>query len=82
MSYTYKFNKEKITFSTDMEKVIHKTISSIRYGEKISLSCSPKNKEERDDIVWVIKKSACYNNIEIKAKWKPDFKSINIIHQI
>lgn len=80
MSYT--FNKEKISFSTDIEKVIHKTVSSIRYGEKISFSCSPQNKEDQDSIVRVIKKSACYNNIDIKTKWKPDFKSINIIHQI
>ena len=82
MSYTYKFNKENISFPTEMEKIIHKTVSSIRYGETVNFSCSPENKKEQDGIVWVIKKSACYNNMEVKVKWKPDYKSVNIIHQL
>lgn len=82
MSRWYKFNKETIAFIGDFEKAIHKTVSAIHFGETVSFSCSPKNKNEQDNIVRVIKKSACYNSIDVKVRWNPDHKSISIIHQL
>lgn len=64
--------KEKIRFVTDLEKKFHKIISGMRYGQSIDIETDVKTDEEQLEVFKAVKKSAFYNNIDIKHRWAAD----------
>jgi phosphoribosylformylglycinamidine (FGAM) synthase PurS component len=74
----YSFQKESIRFETDLDKMFHKIISSIRYGEKIEVPVAVKNNQEKKDVIKSINKSALYNNIDVSKRWSKDKTKITL----
>ena len=74
----YSFQKEKIRFETDLDKMFHKIISNIRYGEKIEVPVAVKNNQEKKDVIKSINKSALYNNIDVSKRWSKDKTKITL----
>jgi phosphoribosylformylglycinamidine (FGAM) synthase PurS component len=74
----YSFQKENIRFETDLDKMFHKIISSIRYGEKIEVPVAVKNNQEKKDVIKSINKSALYNNIDVSKRWSKDKTKITL----
>lgn len=74
----YSFQKENIKFETDLDKMFHKIISNIRYGEEIEVPVVVKNNQEKKAIIKSINKSALYNNIDISKRWSKDKTAITI----
>jgi phosphoribosylformylglycinamidine (FGAM) synthase PurS component len=74
----YSFQKENIKFETDLDKMFHKIISSIRYGEKIEVPVAVKNNQEKKDVIKSINKSALYNNIDVSKRWSKDKTKITL----
>lgn len=69
---------EKMRFSSEIERRIHKKLSSIRYGECITIETVVKTDEDKKAIKKAIDKSASYNNLEIRTKWSKDFSYIEV----
>lgn len=69
---------EKMRFTSEIERSIHKKISSIRYGECISIETFVKTEEDKKAIKKAIDKSASYNNLEIRTKWSKDLSYIQV----
>lgn len=76
MANNKNWSKESLKFITPSEKLIHKIVSGICYGESIKID-KPKDLEEKDFAI-IVRKSARYNNIELHQKWSIDKKSITI----
>lgn len=74
----YSFQKEKIKFETDLDKMFHKIISNIRYGEQIKIPVTIQNNREKEAVIKAINKSALYNNIDISKRWSKDKSVITI----
>ena len=74
----YSFQKENIKFETDLDKIFHKVISNMRYGEKIEVRVSVKNNEEKKEVIKSINKSALYNNIDVSKRWSKDKTKITL----
>lgn len=74
----YSFQKENIKFETDLDKMFHKIISNIRYGEEIKVPVVVKNNQEKKTVIKAINKSALYNNIDISKRWSKDKQAITI----
>jgi hypothetical protein len=70
--------KEKLRFETDLEKSIHKTVSNIRYGEKIEIPVLSATIEGVREVIKIIENSAFYNNIHIQKKMSKDKTFVTI----
>lgn len=67
--------RQNIKFEDDLEIKIHKIVSSLRYGQEITIPVEP----DIDTCVYAIKKSAYYNCMEdIKILVSKDKTEIKI----
>lgn len=74
----YSFQKESLKFETELDKMFHKIISNIRYGEEVKVPVVVKDNQEKKLVIKAINKSALYNNIDISKRWSKDKTSITI----
>ena len=66
-------NKALISFTTDVEIRMHKIVSALRYGEKITIEVNGDYRE----YVYAVKKSAYYNCMDdLSVSRTKDKKSI------
>ena len=72
------FNSQIPRFETEIEKKMHKVVSSLRYGEKITISTNSMSQEEEKALTKALTKSAKFNCIELKIQKTRQENSINI----
>jgi len=60
------WNTSNLFFNTDIEKKMHKIVSSLRYGQEIKLSTDSITEEEEKQMVKALRKSAKFNCIDLK----------------
>jgi hypothetical protein len=72
------FNSQIPRFETEIEKKMHKVVSSLRYGEKITISTSSMSQDEEKALTKALSKSAKYNCIQLKIQKTRQENSINI----
>jgi phosphoribosylformylglycinamidine (FGAM) synthase PurS component len=75
----YNHKKVGLKFVTELEKMFHKKISTMRVGEKIDIEIDGTKEEDRKLILKAVKKSCLYNNIEVHHRWSKDKKKITLI---
>ena len=68
MAKNLRFGIEIPTFDTDIEKAMHKIVSTIRYNEKIELSTEILTVLEEKAMIKALQKSAKWNCIELKIQ--------------
>lgn len=68
MAKNLRFGIEIPTFDTDIEKTMHKIVSTIRYNEKIELSTEILTVLEEKAMIKALQKSAKWNCIELKIQ--------------
>lgn len=73
---------EKLRFSSEIEKRIHKIVSVIKYGETIRIDIEGNLVSDKDTIVKAIKKSAQYNCLTVKTKWSKDKDHVLVTHEL
>lgn len=74
----YSFKKEQIKFETDLQKMFHKIISGMRFGDEITVPIVVTSNKEMKEVINAINQSATYNNMELHKRWAKDKKSITI----
>ena len=57
---------------------MHKVVSSLRYGEKITISTNSMTEAEEKAVTKALSKSAKYNCIQLKIQKTRQERSINI----
>ena len=72
------FNSQIPRFETEIEKKMHKVVSSLRYGEKITISTNSMTEDEEKAVTKALSKSAKYNCIQLKIQKTRQERSINI----
>jgi hypothetical protein len=72
------FNSQIPRFETEIEKKMHKVVSSLRYGEKITISTNSMSQDEEKALTKALSKSAKYNCIQLKIQKTRQENSINI----
>lgn len=72
------FNSQIPRFETEIEKKMHKVVSSLRYGEKITISTNSMSQDEEKALTKALTKSAKFNCIELKIQKARQERSINI----
>jgi hypothetical protein len=60
------WNTSNLFFNTDIEKKMHKIVSSLCYGQEIKLSTDSITEEEEKQMVKALRKSAKFNCIDLK----------------
>jgi hypothetical protein len=76
-------NRENIRFTTPVQKEMHKVVSSIAMGETFVYEIRDNlTKEQQEELLYAIKLSAYYNNMELFVKWSKNKKKIHIISEI
>lgn len=60
------WNTSNLFFNTDIEKKMHKIVSSLCYGQEIKLSTDSMTEEEEKQMVKALRKSAKFNCIDLK----------------
>ena len=78
MAKNLRFETSIPTFSTDIEKKMHKVVSGIRYGQNIELTTEFMSVDEEKTMVKALKKSAKWNCIELKTQKVREKNSIRI----
>jgi phosphoribosylformylglycinamidine (FGAM) synthase PurS component len=75
------FSQKKVNlrFETEMEKMFHKVISAMRFGEKVEIDVDGTNENVKKDALSAIKKSCLYNNVEVYYRWSKDKTKIILI---
>lgn len=66
MGYAHLAQNDK-EFNTDLQKQVHKIISGMRYGEKVTIPLSIA--ETKEEMSLAIKKSVRYNCMDVRVKW-------------
>lgn len=69
MGYAH-LSKTDINFTTETEKIVHKIISGMRYGEKVQIDLSVA--ENKEVLAVAIKKSVRYNCMDVRITWPKD----------
>jgi hypothetical protein len=72
------FNSQIPRFETEIEKKMHKVVSSLRYGEKITISTNSMSQDEEKAVTKALNKSAKYNCIQLKIQKTRQENSISI----
>ena len=72
------WNENIPRFETDIEKAMHKIVSSLRYSEEIKLSTESLNVDEEKAMVKALKKSAKFNCISLRILKQRDQPAIKI----
>jgi hypothetical protein len=72
------FNSQIPRFETEIEKKMHKVVSSLKYGEKITISTNSMTEDEEKAVTKALSKSAKFNCIELKIQKARDKQAINI----
>lgn len=55
-------------FETDVEKAMHKIVSSMRYWEIVQLSTESLNDNQEKEMIKALRKSAKFNCIDLKIQ--------------
>ena len=72
------WNESIPRFETDIEKAMHKVVSSLRYWEEVKLSTESLNADEEKEMVKALRKSAKFNCIDLKILKQRDQSAIKI----
>jgi hypothetical protein len=78
MAANIKWDNTIPTFETDIEKAMHKIVSSIHYWETVKLSTESLTKDEEKAMIKALRKSAKFNCIDLKIQKIRDQESIKI----
>lgn len=65
----YNHKKVGLKFETELEKMIHKKISGMRYFDPIKIEIDGRKESDRNEIIKAIKKSSLYNNVKVNYRW-------------
>ena len=68
MAANIKWDNNIPKFETDVEKAMHKIVSSMRYWEIVQLSTESLTVDEEKEMVKALKKSAKFNCIDLKIQ--------------
>ena len=71
-----KWSRENLKFSTPIEKEVHKKVSGIRYGEKLTIKKA--DGYEKKQFETLVRKSACFYHIDIYCRWSKEKDEITI----
>lgn len=71
-------DREKLRFETDLEKEFHKIISSLGFGDSISVDTKIESKEDEHEVIKAIKKSEMYNLMDISYRFDKNKTSVTI----
>lgn len=72
------WNENIPRFETDIEKAMHKIVSSLRYSEEVKLSTESLNEDEEKAMVKALRKSAKFNCISLRILKQRDQPAIKI----
>jgi|LakMenE18May11ns_1017448.scaffolds.fasta_scaffold8619175_1 hypothetical protein len=78
MAKNLRFDNQIPRFETEIEKRMHKVVSSLKYGEKITISTNSMSQDEEKALTKALNKSAKFNCIELKIQKAREKDSINI----
>jgi hypothetical protein len=78
MAKNLRFDNQIPRFETEIEKRMHKVVSSMRYGEKITISTHSMTEDEEKAVTKALNKSAKFNCIELKIQKAREKEAINI----
>jgi hypothetical protein len=78
MAANIKWDNNIPKFETDVEKAMHKIVSSLHYWETVKLSTESLTVDEEKAMVKALKKSAKFNCIDLKVQKMRDQQSIKI----
>lgn len=71
-----------VEFSTDLEKYIHRKVSAIRFGECMQIEIIVSSKEEKEDVNKAIRKSAHYNNLQVRVYWSKANDFVKVTNEL
>jgi len=72
------WNENIPRFETDIEKAMHKIVSSLHYWETVKLPTDSLTEDEEKAMVKALRKSAKFNCIDLKIQKMRDQESIKI----
>jgi len=78
MAKNLRFDSQIPRLETEIEKRMHKVVSSMRYGEKITISTNSMTEDEEKAVTKALNKSAKFNCIELKIQKVREKQAINI----
>lgn len=73
---------EKLRFTDEFEIDIHKKVSNMKFGERLTIETVAKTEEERKTIRKAIEKSAKYNCMILRLHWSKDKTVVKVTHEI
>jgi uncharacterized protein with PIN domain len=68
MAANIKWDNNIPKFETDIEKAMHKIVSSLHYWETVKLSTESLTTDEEKEMVKALRKSAKFNCIDLKIQ--------------
>ena len=78
MAANIKWDNDIPKFETDIEKAMHKIVSSLHYWETVKLSTESLSLDEEKAMVKALRKSAKFNCIDLKILKQRDQSAIKI----
>lgn len=71
-----------VEFNTDIERYVHRKMSAIRFGECIQIEVEVSSKEEKEDVNKAIRKSAHYNNLQVRIYWSKQNDYVKVTNEM